>query len=124
MSTKQWKEANIEKLRAYRRQWYANNRERAKTKIVERKKAMRAWLLELKGTLSCSNVGCHENHPACLEFHHEDRTKKETSIAQVVALGWSKARILGEMAKCRVLCANCHRKAHWEADPALLGSAT
>jgi hypothetical protein len=70
------------------------------------------WLQELKATLACKN--CGETHPGCLEFHHLDPTTKETSIAEMIQRGFSRQKILAEIAKCDVLCANCHRKLHWE----------
>jgi hypothetical protein len=58
---------------------------------------------------------CGESAPECLHFHHIDPSKKQITLADAIARGWSKERILGEMAKCRVLCANCHLKHHWDA---------
>jgi hypothetical protein len=37
------------------------------------------------------------------------------AIAQAVNQGWSKERILEEIKKCDVLCANCHFKEHYNA---------
>lgn len=34
------------------------------------------------------------------------------TVANAVRRGWSRARILGELTKCEVLCANCHAKHH------------
>lgn len=45
-----------------------------------------------------------------------DPAAKEITLADAVAQGWSRDRILEEVGKCRVLCANCHFKHHWEAD--------
>jgi hypothetical protein len=53
------------------------------------------------------------NAPECLHFHHDDPRQKDVTVAQAVVHGWSKQRILDEVAKCRVLCANCHAKHHW-----------
>ena len=71
-----------------------------------------AWLKEYKLSLACTQ--CGENHPGCLDFHHRDREQKDGPIAQAAWQGWSVARILAEMAKCDVLCSNCHRKLHYE----------
>ena len=53
---------------------------------------------------------CGEKHPACLDFHHRDRTTKEGHIGEFRKFGLQ--RVLAEIAKCDVLCANCHRKHH------------
>jgi hypothetical protein len=55
---------------------------------------------------------CGECAPECLHFHHIDPAKKEITLSAAVANGWARERILAEMAKCRVLCANCHLEHH------------
>ena len=122
MSTRQWKQDNREKMWEYRRRWYHSHKEHAKTKVMQRKKALRAWLFEIKRTLKCSGDDCSESHLSCLEFHHEDPSLKEISVTQAVNQGWGKERILREIAKCRILCANCHRKLHWAQKHASLDS--
>jgi hypothetical protein len=99
-----------EKLRRYRRDWYARNKETAKVSVHERRELMRAWYRSKKDVLSC--VKCGEDHNATLEFHHTDPSEKEISVADAINRGWSIERIETEMAKCVVLCANCHRKEH------------
>lgn len=64
---------------------------------------------EYKKTLKCSN--CPENHPACLDFHHLDPNEKEFLITKLIH---SKKKLKEELKKCIVLCANCHRKFHFE----------
>lgn len=111
MATKEWKEKNIEKLREYRRAWYKKNSDRAKKAVTDRKKVLRDWIKEVKSVLKC--LKCGESDPACLDFHHSDPSKKEFSIARATTIGYSKDRILEEMSKAEVLCANCHRKLHY-----------
>ena len=53
---------------------------------------------------------CGESDPACLDFHHRDPTTKEGHIGEFRRFGMK--RLLAEIAKCDVLCANCHRKHH------------
>ena len=67
------------------------------------------WYKEYKSTLSCNR--CPESDAACLVFHHPGDDKTET-VSQMVGHNRSKALILEEIAKCEVLCANCHRKLH------------
>lgn len=111
MATKVWKENNKEKMRLYRRTWYAKNRAHAKRRVMQRKKELRQWLDSLKEDLKCNR--CDENHISCLEFHHKNPKKKEIAISLAPNYGWSKERILKEIKKCEVLCANCHRKEHY-----------
>ncbi len=79
-------------------------------KHVKRKKKLKDWFKEYKNTLKCKN--CKENHPSCLEFHHIG-DDKEHHVGRMPNEGYSVKRILEEIEKCEVLCANCHRKKHW-----------
>ena len=69
-----------------------------------------AWISDLKVESGC--VDCGATHPAILDYHHINPSEKEYSIANSVKNGWSKERILKEIEKCVVLCANCHRIRH------------
>ena len=84
--------------------------EHARVQRRARKRSIALWYTELKRELACSV--CRENHPACIQFHHADASTKELSIADAVRRGWSRARIVREIEKCVVLCANCHAKHH------------
>lgn len=112
MATKEWREQNREKTREHYRRWYLSNAEKEKLRIKFRKQTIIDWFDELKAKLSCSR--CSEAHPACLDFHHKNPSLKEGSLTNLVHLGWSKERILAEIARCEVLCSNCHRKLHWK----------
>lgn len=111
MSSPEWKAANKEKLKECRRKWYRQNKEKARAAVVARQKEIKIWFQYYKKTLSCS---CGEDHPACLEFHHRDQSKKTMMVSTMVADGWSIERIKKEIALCDVLCSNCHRKYHYE----------
>lgn len=112
MPTKKWRKVNIDKMREYRRRWYLKNRDYAIDKSAKRRKDTQEWFNRFKLTKKCLN--CGESHPACLVFHHRDLSKKDICVSKVANRGWGKKRILEEIEKCDVLCANCHRKLHWE----------
>lgn len=99
--------------RAYDRQWYATtpSGQKWKKRSRERQKEIKAWFFEHKKTLKCNR--CEEDHPATLDFHHKDPSQKDLPLSEAIQK-WSKKRILKEIAKCEILCANCHRKLHWE----------
>jgi hypothetical protein len=44
-----------------------------------------------------------------MDFDHRDPETKHKGIAQMVAYGWSLERLAAEIAKCELVCANCHR---------------
>ena len=56
---------------------------------------------------------CPKNHPACLHFHHRDPAIKVMKIQQAVTNKMPRDKLLEEIAKCDVLCANCHAKLHY-----------
>ncbi|OVE83476.1 homing endonuclease associated repeat-containing protein [Natronolimnobius baerhuensis] len=71
----------------------------------------RRWIHDQKQDVGCNR--CSVSDPACLDFHHDSNTK-ETTITRLVADNRAKDRIRTEMEQCTVLCANCHRKEHFE----------
>lgn len=90
------------------RRHYLKNKEQRLADNRQRKKAVKAWYKDYKKQQSCAK--CGESHWACLDFHHINPKSKVREIAVLVCSGWCIDSILSEIAKCEVLCANCHRK--------------
>jgi uncharacterized Zn finger protein len=97
-------------MKIYRHKHYRENKERLREEITTRKNYIKEWFREYKKTLSCSQCGF--SHPAALDFHHT--RDKENLVSMMASCGHSKQRILDEVAKCEILCANCHRIHHYE----------
>jgi len=95
--------------RAYQNAWYAKNKDKRNASNARWEKKNVEFFKEFKRDLKC--VRCGESEPSCIEFHHEDPTIKDFDIASAVRR-YSIDRVLMEMAKCLILCANCHRKEH------------
>ena len=97
--------------REYNKGWYQRHREKRIAIAKKRHQEIRDWFRRYKSTLSC--IDCGESHPACLHFHHRDRSDKSFNMAHVVGRATSIKQILDEMKKCDILCANCHAIRHW-----------
>jgi len=52
---------------------------------------------------------CGETDPRCLEFHHV-KGKKHNISYMVCRMNFAWESIFLEISKCKVICANCHRK--------------
>ena len=103
-----------EEQRRYNREYYQRNRERLLGKQREKNRrfaeSRRRWLNEYKKSLKC--VRCGEDHPATLTFHHKESVEKSFDIGNCITLGVGMAKLIAEIEKCDVLCANCHAKEH------------
>ena len=77
-------------------------------KVKRRRKRLKLLAVLYKGgkCQQCGYCSCIES----LEFHHLDNTQKEFGIAKLCNCSWQK--IKAEIAKCELLCANCHREEH------------
>lgn len=53
---------------------------------------------------------CGESDIRTFEFDHLKPIEKSFSISQAVKLGYKWSDVEYEMTKCRILCANCHKK--------------
>lgn len=90
---------------------YRNVEDRKRNR-ADRQRRIVDYVTEYKRQASCAH--CGERHVACLHFHHRNAEEKDFSISTAVFHGWGIERIMAEIAKCDVLCANCHAKHHWE----------
>lgn len=69
------------------------------------------WFRDLRKQFQCKSCG-NQDHRV-LEFHHT-ASDKEFNVSEGASHGMSKKKILAEIEKCDVLCANCHRILHYE----------
>ena len=110
MATEKWKQEHVEEMREYRRAYYRRNKEDHYLRNKEQQRKIRTFIKKLKRTLCCST--CGESDFRCLDFHHKNPDRKDIAISQVNKFGWSIEKIKKELAKCIVLCSNCHRRRH------------
>jgi len=96
----------------YYKQYYLNNPAYFREHGRKQQQEIKKYIQQQKVGLSCKR--CGNDVIRVLDFHHTDKSSKEASIASMAKQGWSQERILQEIVKCEVLCANCHRILHWE----------
>ena len=76
-----------------------------KCKNTHRRADLRDRLNKIKLESGCVKCG-YANHPSALTFNHIDPSSKSFTIGQMLATTWEFVE--EEVAKCEVLCANCH----------------
>ncbi|MCU4743177.1 homing endonuclease associated repeat-containing protein [Natronoglomus mannanivorans] len=93
--------------------WHYKHAEWNTERSLRRRESHRAWANKLQRRRGgCTR--CDETNPVCLDFHHVDEEEKEMAVGKMIAFGYAKERIEDEIEKCIVLCANCHRKEHYD----------
>ena len=93
----------------YHREYYKTRRDKVKLRksTKDRSKKIRQQVWDYLLEHPC--VDCGISDPIVLEFDHV-RGDKVITISKAMQHGWSYERILSEIAKCDVRCANCHRR--------------
>ena len=91
------------------RRYFEKNRHKRLAENKARTQSIKNWVNSYKETHPCA---CGEYEVCCLDFHHRNPEEKVIEVANAVRWGWSVHRIAEEIAKCDLLCANCHRKLH------------
>ena len=94
---------------------YTSNKEHYSKKKKNRRRKIKEFISKVKKNGKCTY--CPENHEACLDFHHNDPKLKEHQVVKMVNNRFGKKRIAEEVAKCTILCSNCHRKLHYYEHP-------
>lgn len=91
--------------------WRKTEEGSKKWKIIrdDKVKRVRAWVNEQRA-LGCQN--CSEKRFYVIDFHHIDPSRKIFTLGDQSRYSSWKA-IQEEIAKCKRLCANCHREEHY-----------
>lgn len=91
---------------------YAMSKERQESILKTAQFQKERNLLIVEQAKKCGCQKCKEQRPYLMEFHHIDPENKVDCIAHMIKSA-SKEKLEAELAKCIVLCANCHREFHY-----------
>lgn len=72
----------------------------------------RATVYRYKKARGCTR--CGESGVGCLDPHHVDDTTKTDTVSSLISNESSPTDLRAELRKCTVLCANCHRREHYQ----------
>ena len=108
-----YKDPKVKKAKhaEYSATYYLKNKDKVRAAVKIRRAVEKDRWNTFKRTLKCTN--CNFSHPAALDFHHTDPSKKENIVSNLISEGRFSAA-MEEVQKCIVLCANCHRVHHYE----------
>ncbi|MGH7156772.1 MAG: hypothetical protein ACREGG_01500 [Candidatus Saccharimonadales bacterium] len=96
----------------YHRQKCRHCYREAKRLLIRRQ---RQWIKEYKAQRQCVKCGIADFR--VLDFHHSDSGGKDFNISDFRYKAGLE-RLKKEIEKCSLLCANCHRIAHYEENQA------
>lgn len=100
-----------EAQRAALRRHYQKNPEYYKEKAAQRTRKLRALAVTAKD-IPCQDCGIH--YPSyVMDFDHREGEDKQGDVARMASRG-SVPKLLAEIAKCDVVCSNCHRERTWQ----------
>src|SRR3989304_776656 len=98
---------------AYMRGWYQNHKVQHLKAVRRSKVARKARLAAIVRALKerpC--LDCQQTYPVpVMEFDH--RSEKWKPVPALIAGSYSLVKIMREIERCDVVCANCHRLRTW-----------
>jgi hypothetical protein len=90
--------------REYQKRWYYNNKDKVKAKQARRTQKLRQLIRDLRAH-PCTD--CHQSFPwFVMEFDHREKPLNGKRVGYYANFGMK--RLLAEVAKCDLVCANCH----------------
>jgi len=92
------------KYKAHCRYCYHAVKKAAKTSTIKD-------ILQESGRLLACEICGYKNNLAALTFHHKNSEEKDFEISQGVTRSRESLRV--EIAKCDLLCHNCHMEVHY-----------
>lgn len=107
------------------RRYYQANRQRELSRVRARRAQTVVFLRDVRRRPCQDCGGSFEPHQ--MDFDHRDPEEKTFRVTSGAAMLRSRQALLAEIAKCDIVCANCHRlrtqRRHAERRPASRGSS-
>ena len=105
---KEYRSENKEKLNQMCKDWRSSNKEKRKItdKIRHTKNINFLWEFKKSPCMDCGG----QFHPSAMDFDHKDSSKKYKDVS---SLKNNRQKLLEEIKKCDLVCANCHRIRTW-----------
>lgn len=93
----------------YKREWNYRNKENRYKYKIERGHNLKIKIIQLLGG-KCTDCNLKYNQKnACIfQVHHKDPSKKTFVVNTRTLTNYAWKKILNEIKKCSLLCANCH----------------
>ena len=105
-----WQSMCIDCTKKYHHSHFVDNRASYYASRDRSQQKIRDWIIQYKQSHPC--VDCKGYfHPAAMHFHHLDPATKVDGIASLSR--YSLRRVKDEVAKCELVCANCHAVKTW-----------
>ena len=101
-----YKDPSDPRLLEKRREHYRNNKEAYSERARQREADMKKFVMEKK-SVPCMDCGVRYS-PWQMDFDHREPDKKVAGIPALIK-GGSWQKLIDEINKCDVVCANCHR---------------
>jgi hypothetical protein len=109
-----------EKKREYQNKWCRDrkygtiSRNRSKLRNIE-------FVRKYKENKPCDDCGKYF-HFFVMDFDHREGETKIENVAQLAHKGYALDKLIAEIEKCDLVCANCHRlrtfrRLHWKGKP-------
>lgn len=93
-----------------RHDYYIKNAARIKQRVNIRNRAYIKWLQDyVYGLKDAPCMDCGNKFPPYVMDYDHVRGTRTIEVSAAVARGWSVKRVLEEIAKCDLVCTNCHR---------------
>ena len=93
--------------RSYDASYYARTRDRQLARKKQQLVQFMEWYRELKSGRPCADCGGVFHH-AAMAWDHLPSFTKVAEVSRFLQTRRSKRAILEEIAKCELVCANCH----------------
>ena len=98
--------ASARDQRPYNVAYYGLHREEEIARVTRRQRATLEFLRELRRR-PCTDCGGVFS-PWVMDFDHRDPMKKSFNLTSGRAMLMSRSRLMAEIEKCDIVCANCH----------------